>query len=278
MLISESKRYYNQGDEVKKHNKDIIKISDECNDLVEYAKMYIKENRKLTSNIDQEVRDAVLIDSINYFGLINGYDCLFNTDNLYDSKKYSVKIDINNLLNSITKVYSNYIFEEGIVDSVLLNGHTNKLEFNEQDGILVLIDFINYISKINNIDKIFTLKELKEKHQQEKHIKEMNELKKFLTMAYEYYDRLYEDDTIEEIYEEMCTKYELKNISSTGTYNYTLEASKKYGRTQMYPWDKRLAEKELYAMSYAYAKMYGGNKHSLKIKPIKQKINEMKHR
>lgn len=261
---------------MKKDINSIIKLSDECKAMINYAKMYIKEDRKLISNIDKNVRDAVLIDSINYFGLINGYDCLFNIDSLYDSKKYSVNVDINDLLNNIMKVYSNYMFEEGVVDSVLLNSDTNQLEFNEQDGILVLIDFINYISKINNLDRVFTLKELKEKHQEQKHIKEMEELKNFLKKAYEYYDRLYEDGTIEEIYEEICTKYELKNISSTGSYNYTDEASEKYGRTQIYPWKKLEVEKELYAMGYAYFKMYGVNKHSLKIIPIKQKINEMR--
>ena len=262
------------------NNEQIIKMSDECYALIEYAKMYIKENRKFISNIDKEVRDAVLIDSINYFGLLNGCDCLLTTNDLYTTKEYPIKVDIDNLINDVTKVYANYIFEEGIVDSILLNCHTNTLDgqFDEKDGILVLIDFINYISKINKLNRIFTLRELKEKHQEQKHIKEMEELKSFLNLAYEYYNILYEGESIEKIYQKMCIAHDLKNISSTGTYNYTEEARKKYGRTQMYPWDKRLAEKQLYAMSYAYAKMYGANKHCLKIKPIKQKINEMRHR
>ena len=45
-----------------------------CFCLTQYAKDYISDERKLTSKIDSKVRDAVIVDAINFLGYQGGIE------------------------------------------------------------------------------------------------------------------------------------------------------------------------------------------------------------
>lgn len=142
-----------------------------CFCLTQYAKDYIKENRKIISKVDTKVRDAVLVDAINYLG-VQGW-CIFAlyTHDLYDEIRHDEVVDPQCLLSAIPNHYANYIFSEGASVSVLRNNHMNKCvePFNENDGALVLVDFINYIAQRNDFDRTFTIQELYERAQNQQH-------------------------------------------------------------------------------------------------------------
>lgn len=139
-----------------------------CSSIKDYVKKYINTERKTIENIDQKVRDAVLVDAVNYVGRQNLIDYALHTQTLYDNEEASVEKTIKPeiLLTAILNIYSSYIFNEDIVASVVLNNHMNEIEepFDINDGIVVLLDFINYISEINGDDKVFTMEELYEKN------------------------------------------------------------------------------------------------------------------
>ena len=64
-----------------------------CFCLTQYAKDYINENRKITTNIDKKVRDAVLVDAINYMGVQGCCDFALCTKDLYDTQKLREKVE-----------------------------------------------------------------------------------------------------------------------------------------------------------------------------------------
>lgn len=141
-----------------------------CVCLTQYAKDYILENCKSISDIDKKVRDAVLVDAINYLGFKGGCDFALYTQDLYDVEEHEKEVDTQSLLTVISNHYAYYMFNQDIAESVLRHNYMNECteKFDANDGIIVLLDFINYIAKRNDYDKKFTNEELYEKFKVQK--------------------------------------------------------------------------------------------------------------
>ncbi len=251
-----------------------------CSCLTQYVRNYISSNREIISSIDKNVRDAVLVDAINYLGTYGGCNFALYTKSLYSGRVYKEVVDAQILLTIIPNFYATYIFQHGMVDSVLWNRHMNNCtnEFDVNEGATVLVDFINYIAQVNGYDRKFTIKDLYEKFKTLDHEVEMSRLKSFLEKASEYRDRLDFGDNIDSIFAEMASEHDLKSISEDGTYHYTDIFRDRVGCSEMYPWDKEKVEEEIYAMAYAYGKKYSDAKEQPQTDIINQKILEMKKR
>lgn len=249
-----------------------------CFCLTQYAKDYISENREVVSKINRKVRDAVLVDAINYLGIQGGCAFALYTQDLYDSKKHEEEVNPQCLLTAIVNHYAYYIFNQDIVESVLRNNHMNKCteKFDANDGAIVLLDFINYIAKRNSYDRKFTINELYEKFKVQKHNCELNQLKKFLELTGQYNEKLANGESIDSIFESMAHKHNLKYIAEDGTYHYTDIIKNRVGRSKMYSWDAEEVDEEIYAMAYAYDKFKTNEQSQIQI--IDKKVLEMKKR
>lgn len=250
-----------------------------CSCLTDYAIDYVSENRSIISNIDKKIRDAVLVDFINYLGFRGGCSGCnefgLYTEDLYDKRIMDkvAKLDTQYLLTTIQYFYAIYIFKYGMVESVLENSiMTNCTEkFDANDGAIVLVDFINYIAQVNNYDRRFTIKDLYEKFKIQEHKTEMNRLKAFIIKSSEYSKRLVVGEKIDDIFNDTAIKYNLSNILDDEKYiDNKLD--------EMYPWEKEEIEEEIYAMTYAYGKMVGNIKEQPQTEIINKKILEMKKR
>lgn len=244
--------------------------------LTQYAKDYVKENREITSNVDKNVRDAVLVDAINYLGIQGFCDFALYTKNLYDDRKYEEDVDAQCLLTTVVNHYAYYMFDQGIVESVLRNNHMNDCNepFDANDGAIVLLDFINYISKRNDFDRTFTIKELYEKFKVQQHKNEMKQLKNFLELTGKYSQELVSGHNVDDIFQSMAQEHHLKYIAQDGTYHYTDKFRDVLN--QLYFFNKKEIEAEIYAMAYAYGKMNEESKQPPQTEIINEKILEMK--
>lgn len=249
-----------------------------CFCLTQYAKDYITSERKIFSKIDEKVRDAVLVDAINYLGMNGGIDFALYTKNLYDGKIENEYVDPQCILTVLPNHFADYIFNEGIVESVLRNSHMNDCteKFDANHGAIILLDFINYIAEINNYDRIFTIMELYKKSQKQNHERELKKLKSFVEQTSIYRERLQNGEDIDSIFNEMAKKHNLKYISKRGIYHYTDKIKKRVGQSRMFSFDVYDIEKELYAMAYAYEKLERNNKKKPQTEIIRKKIREMK--
>ena len=255
-----------------------------CFCLTQYAKNYVLENRKITSNIDKKVRDAVLVDSINYLGVFGCRGFILYTKNLYDENRFEEKVDSQCLLTAIINFYAYYIFEYGkddIVKSVLRNNFANECieEFSASDGITVLLDFINYIAEKNGYCRKFTIVDLYEKFKIKEEKIEMENFKHFLELTGKYSEKLLLGQSIDKIFESVKDEYKLKYIAEDGTYYYNDDIKNLVGKSYMFPCTVEAVEKHIYAMAYAYAKM----SEVYDLKPsqnevINQKIIEMRQK
>lgn len=251
-----------------------------CCCLTQYVRNYISSNREIIANIDKDVRDAVLVDAINYLGTYGGCDFALYTKDLYSGRVDDEQVDAQCLLTTIQNFYATYIFQYGIVESVLRNNHMNDCtkEFDANDGAIILVDFINYIAEVNGYDRKFTIKDLYEKFKIQNHKTEMNKLKDFLEKTSEYSEMLTEGESIDNIFKCIASEHNLKNISEDGTYHYTDVISSRVGHSEMHPWDKTEVEEEIYAMTYAYGKMASDIKEQPQTEIINKKLLEMKKR
>lgn len=248
-----------------------------CSCLTDYAIDYIAEDRSIISNIDKNIRDAVLVDAINYLGLHGGCSGCSEfglyTEDLYDTKIGAEKLDTQYLLIAIQYFYAIYIFQYGMVESVLENNITTNCteQFDANDGAKVLVDFINYIAQVNDYDRRFTIKDLYEKFKIQEHKAEMNRLKDFIEKSSEYSERLVAGESIDSIFNDIAIKHNLSSISDDGKYiDNDLD--------EMYPWTKKSIEEEIYAMAYAYGKMSDDIKEQPQTEIINKKMLEMKKR
>lgn len=249
-----------------------------CHCITKYAKEYINSERKLTSNIDKKVRDAVLVDFVNYLGRICGLDFALYTIDLHEEINEDEYVEPRCILTAIPNHCAYYIFNEDIVESVLRNKHMNECtkEFDANDGVVVLLDFINYIAERNEYDRRFTVREFYEKVQKQNYNRNLKELKAFLTLTSTYGTRLNNGEDIDTIFNEIAEKYGLKYISRRGIYYYTDEFKKMFGQAKMLPGHVNNIEKNIYAMAYAYDKSNLNNKPKTEI--IRKKVKEMKTR
>ena len=254
--------------------------SELCYCLTQYAKDYIKSNRPVTLGIDKKIRDAVLVDAINYLGIAGYYDYALYTNDLYEERCniYEKDVEAQCLLTVSVNHFSYYMFNEGIVESVLRNNHMNDCTeaFDANDGALVLLDFINYIAERNEYDRKFTIKDLYQKFKMQEHNIELKQLRRFLELTGEYNEKLASGNSIDTIYKNMARKHNLKCITEDGTYLYDDYMSSRLGHSEMYYGKVATIEREIYAMAYAYGKLNTNQESSIPI--IDKKILEMKNR
>lgn len=253
-----------------------------CFCLTQYAKDYISENRRIISDVDSKVRDAVLVDAINYLGAQGCIDFALYTKDLYDAQKHEEKVAPQCLLTAIVNHYACYMFRQGIVESVLRNNHMNECieQFDADDGAIVLLDFINYIAKRNDYDRKFTINDLYEKFKIQEHKVEMNRLKDFLEQTSKYAEKLADGERIDNIFVEMAEEHNLYSISEDETY-YCTDVDKEEAIVElkeMHPWTKQEVEENIYAMTYAYGKIFDDVKEQTQIEIINKKMLEMKKR
>lgn len=139
-----------------------------CFCMTQYAKNYVKAKENSEAVIAKDIRDAVIVDSINYMGLSCGMDFGLYTCDLYDDEKYDEMVEPNTLLTVILNHYSSYI-EYGIPASITRNNHMNNLQEKQKvsdiDCVSTLANFMNYIASANNIDKVFSAEELIQRKQ-----------------------------------------------------------------------------------------------------------------
>lgn len=237
-----------------------------CFCLTNYAKDYIKNDNEKIANVDTKIRDAVLVDAINYLGAQACCDFGLYTYDLYGDRKRDAYVEPQALLTTTTNYYATYIFNEGITKSVLRNNHMNEVkeEFDANDGAIVLLDFINYIAKINNFDRTFTMKDLYDKYLKQHHKIELKELKRFLELSGNYTQRLQTGETVNNIVDDILRK---NNI-------YEFKLLRKTNLDEVPSWKKRDIDKDLYALTYAYAKL-DDDKLETDNEIIKDKIKEM---
>lgn len=245
-----------------------------CFCLTNYAKDYIKEKRNVFANVKEHVRNAVLVDSINYLGSIGGAIFGLYTKDLYTNKcREAEEVDVECLLTVLKNHYAKYIFEYGIIGSVLRNNHMNECtkEFDVNDGAKVLVDFINYIAEVNGYDRKFTIRELYEVNKNQIYKLEMAKLKEFLQKSSDYCERIVCGADIESIYISILYEYNVEKITKDGEY-YSFDQTE-----ETRSWVKRQIEESIYALAYAYAKMNSEAKEPTKIEMLDAKILEMKN-
>ena len=248
-----------------------------CLSLTGYAKSYIRGNRNVISDVDRNVRDAVIVDAINYIGSRACCDFALYTKDLYDGKRIEDYVDDQALLTICQNHLAYYLFNQDFVKSVITNRHMNDVDkdFDYEDGIKVIVDFINYIARVNEYDKVFTAKELHDKYLEIKHDIDMLKLKEFLEKTSEYSKKLSNGETVTAIFDTLKRMNDLKFISEDGKYYYTDGIASRTGRDEMYSWDKKKIEDEIYALAYANAKTLNQDSD---IDIIKKKTMEMKLR
>lgn len=158
-------------------------------------------------------------------------------------------------------------FNEGITKSVLRNNHMNEVkeEFDANDGAIVLLDFINYIAKVNDFDRTFTMKDLYDKYQKQHHKIELKELKRFLELSGSYTQRLQTGETVDAILDDIKRKNDI----------YEFKLLRKTELEEIPWWKKKDINKELDALTYAYAKLDDENRVETDNEIIKDKIKEM---
>ena len=238
-----------------------------CFCLTDYAKDYIKNDNEKIANIDTKIRDAVLVDAINYLGAQAWCDFGLHTYGLYDDRKRDAYVEPQALLTATTNYYATYIFNYGITESVLRNNHMNEVkeEFDANDGAIVLLDFINYIAKVNDFDRTFTMKDLYDKYQKQHHKIELKELKRFLELSGSYTQRLQTGETVDAILDDIKRKNDI----------YEFKLLRKTELEEIPYWKKKDINKELDALTYAYAKLDDENRVETDNEIIKDKIKEM---
>ena len=242
--------------------------------LTQYAKDYIAQGVNL--NIESQVRDAILADSINYFSNRLGVNLVLHVDELYVHKKYVSVVDPECLLDTVLKYYSFYMFSHNMVDSILNNKKIYQCEttFDVSDAISILINFINYISKVNNFGRIFTVKELYNQYCQEQYKQDMLELKEFLRLVARFGQLTLMGKNVQSILEMIGRENDLHLCVCDNKYRYVKKEKRISGFTKVIPVDSKKVDDCLYALAYFCGKQ--GNQEIKDIDILSQKVLEMK--
>lgn len=266
--------------------KDFIEYSDNfieyngysiCEVVAQYAKDYVQIDRDLTYDVDEDIKDAVLVNIVNYLSSVNKSHFYFKARHLYNNKVTKEKVDGQTILSVLFNHLSVHLFNDDLVQSVLLDGrrHNCRVPFNVNEGRKVVIDFVNYVSEINGFDRYFTLDDFFNKYKELSYKHEMNKLKVFLYKVNDYTNRLAKGENIDDIYKKLINSYNLKYICKSGNYYFTDEKRDKEFRECMNQTEIKEFNKELYPLLYAYEKYKDNCKHTDN-ETIKKKIKGMK--
>ena len=125
-----------------------------CFCLTQYAKNYLKKEQANELGVKSTLRNAILVDAINYVGLKNGFEFGLDINYLLSNETDNDIIDSKLLLNVILKEFGNYLGNENIETSIIEHqAFTNyKFGFDSIAGEEVLFDFIRYIAMENDYD------------------------------------------------------------------------------------------------------------------------------
>ena len=234
---------------MKKDNKESIDIYTIYNNLVNFTIDYIKEDSPNISNISVSIKDGVLINLLNNVGI--GYGN-YTIDELYDFQSDFYSFNTEAFLKYVVKFIASYIFDIDIVKSVLedydYGFHSRCIEFDPNDGVKVLVDFLNYIAKRCSYNHTFTTYELYVINEYQKYKREMKQLKEFLIKTGEYSKKLANDENINDIFDELINKL-----------NLIYDAENNSLHNKVVPEAKSLVfisgvDEEIDALAYAYAK------------------------
>lgn len=233
------------------------RASEICFCLTDYARNYINEKRVVTKNVDVDVRDAVLVDMINYLGMKGCIDFALYTKDLQEKCDNEYFVDPQCLITIMINHLSYYLFYDNPVKSIKLNNHMNscKEEININDVSYVVVDFINYLLEVNGYERVFTLFELKQIADESAHRIEMRKLKDFLISTGEYSEVLSKGEDIVKLYRKVSSQNKLNYIDKNDVYHYIPSIAKKLGRSEMFSWDLAPVREKLYSMMYAYGKI-----------------------
>lgn len=233
------------------------RASEICFCLSDYAKSYILENRSVIKNIDNDVRDAVLVDLINYLGMIGCIDFGIYSKDLYEKQDKQCFVDSQCLISGIYKNLSYYLYYTNPSNSIKLNNHMNncKREVSFEDISFVVNDFLNYLLEVNGYERVFSLLEMKNIADNMKHNMEMKRLKNFLISTEEFNSALLNGEDIVKLYRKVSDQNKLDYIDKNGVYHYKSNIAKKLGRSEMFSWDVAPVKDKLYSMMYAYGKI-----------------------
>ena len=227
--------------------KESIDIYAIYNNLLNFTIDYIKEDSPNISNISVLVKEAVLMDPLNIIGYF--YED-FTTKDLHSLESCYYPFNKEGFLKYVVVNYAYYMYDVDIVKSVLehYKNHLCRMEFNPNDGIKVLVDFLNYIVKRCGYDHTFTPYELYVINEYAKYKREMKQLKEFLIKTGEYSKKLANDENINDIFDELINKL-----------NLIYDAENNSLHNKVVPEAKSLVfisgvDEELDALAYAYAK------------------------
>ena len=251
-----------------------------CEVIAQYAKDYVKMDSDfdMIFDIDCDVRDAVLINMVNYLSSVNKSHFHFNKRELYNNKKATKKkVDGQTILSVLFNHLSVHLFNDNLVNSVMLDGrrHDCHVPFDVDDGRKVIIEFVNYVSERNGFDRTFTLDDFYAKYKELSYKYEMDKLKVFLYKVNDYTNKLVKGENIDDIYKRLLNSYDLKYISKSGNYYFNDETADKKFRECMNQTEIKEINKELYPLLYAYEKYKDNCKHTDN-ETIKKRIKEMK--
>lgn len=250
-----------------------------CEVVAQYAKDYVQMDNEEIYDVDIDVRDAVLVNMINYLSSVNKSHFYFKLRDLYRNSVTKEKVDGQTLLSVLFNHLSVHIFNDDLVQSVLLDArrHNCHVGFDVNDGVKVIIDFVNYVSERNDFDRKFDVDDFYNKYKELSYKNEMNKLKVFLYKVNDYANKFSKGMNIDEIYRDLLRANNLKYISRTGNYYFTDNMQEQLYRECMNSTERKEFNKELYPLLYAYEKYKDNCKHT-ENKTIKKKIKEMKKR
>ena len=248
-----------------------------CEVVAQYAKDYIEIDRDLIYDVDYDVRDAVLVNIVNYLSSVNKSHFYFKSKHLYNNKVTKEKVDPQTILSVLFNHLSVHLFNDDLVNSVMLDGrrHNCHVPFNVNDGIKVIIDFVNYVGERNGFDRYFTLDDFYNKYKELSYKYEMNKLKVFLYKVNDYTNKLVKGKNIDQLYKELINSYNLKYITKSGNYYFKDEEVDKKFRECMNMTEIKEIDTELYPVFYAYERYKDNCKHTNN-ETIKKKIKSMK--
>ncbi len=153
---------------MKKYERQFIKrysykdyIETICFYLTDCARKYIKLSRNATKNIHDNLRNAILIDAINYVGMRSGCDFGLDVNYLEDQINEGYEVPVKYLLNISFKEFGNYLAQESIEKSVIEHRDlTNyKFGFDESYGEIVLFDFIRFIANELHEEEVYDVED-----------------------------------------------------------------------------------------------------------------------
>ena len=152
-------------------------------------------------------------------------------------------------LTRLTNLFSNYIFGDGATNFIKSMQEESKEDVDKKldinDCAEILLDFMNFVAKSRDWHTVFTINDLYEEYSKQKHKAEIKELKDFINLSNYYKKELSKGKKLDDILSDILEK---NNIYITKVFDsLNLNSLSDEG-------NKKVLDRELYALAYAYAK------------------------